>query len=74
MSLRIVDGTHNFNHYINFLILILVLSAVDAKHDWRFMQIADSAGKFACGAQFCTHKECSHYIIHILSFVELVST
>ncbi len=28
-----------------------------AKHDRRCMQFADSAGKFACGAQFCTCKE-----------------
>ncbi len=28
-----------------------------AKQDRYCMQFADSAGKFACGAQFCTYKE-----------------
>ncbi len=30
---------------------------VDCKHDRCCLQFSDSAGKFACGAQFCAFKE-----------------
>jgi hypothetical protein len=43
-----------------------------AKHDRRFMQFADSAGKFACGAQFYTRKELQPLFYSYLSYLKVL--
>ncbi len=40
-----------------------------AKHDRCCMQFADSAGKFACGAQFCTCKDLQPCFTHIWKLI-----
>ncbi len=41
-----------------------------AKHDRCCMQFADTAGKFACGAQFCT---CKHLQPLLYSYLKVLN-
>jgi len=44
-----------------------------AKHDQCCMQFTDSAGKFACGAQFCTCKELQPLLYSYLKVLKVSS-